>query len=120
MEFNKKFKRGPDGILSLSEKDEEYLCEFMNALETSEFYEMYDDFAYLLQNNNKFVSSLRKQDLHIIVVCLIRIADSACGAVKDGNISDRKRLTDIISRICLFVSMLKAIQHIEEDRNIWT
>jgi hypothetical protein len=115
MKFNKKFKRGPDGFLSLTDEDEDYLCEFMNALEVNEFYEMYDDFANLLQNNNKFVSSLRKGDLHIIVVCLIRIADSACGAVKDGNISDRKRLDDMIAGICTLVSMLKAIQNIDES-----
>jgi hypothetical protein len=113
MEFNKKFNRGIDGFLLLTNDDEEYLCQFMNSLEADEFDKIYDNFADLLQYNTKFVAALRKEDLHIIVVCLIRIANSSFGSIRDGNISEREQLDDIIAEICTLVTMLKALENVE-------
>jgi hypothetical protein len=41
MEFNKKFKRSPDGSLLITDEYEKYILEFMNSLKPRELLKMY-------------------------------------------------------------------------------
>jgi hypothetical protein len=113
MEFNKKFKRSPDGSLLITDEYEKYILEFMNSLKPRELLKMYADFAELLQHDSKFARSLCKDDWQMIVVCFITIVNSAFPPLGDSSISDEKRFADTITGICTLVFMLKAIQSSE-------